>query len=102
MELSGLERSVKGFEVITVSNAAGGIGPTAATAGEATAAFFGPVETSDIRWRADGTAPTAAATGGHLLPAQKTLYVEGTDTIKKILFIKTGGSDATVPVTYYI
>lgn len=98
--LPGLERSVKGFETLTVSNAAGGLGPTAATAGSATAALFGPVETADVRWRADTTAPTAAV--GHLLPVQKTLYIEGTDFINKILFIRTGGVDASVPVTYFI
>ena len=100
MELPGLERSVQGFETLTVDNTAAGIGGTAATVGNATAAFYGPVETADIRWRVDGTAPTASV--GHLLPVQKTLYIEGTDQIKKILFIRTGAVSASVPVTYYI
>lgn len=100
MMLPGLERSVVGFETMTVDNTAAGIGPTAATKTNATAAFFGPVETADVRWRVDGTAPTASV--GHLLPVQKTLYIEGSDLINKILFIRTGGASASVPVTYYI
>ena len=98
MVMPGLERSALGFETLTVSNAAGGLGPTAATSIGATAAFFGPVETADVRWRADGTAPSASV--GHLLPTGKTLYIEG-DAARKVLFIRTGGADASVPVTYY-
>lgn len=100
MMLPGLERNAQGFETLTVDNTAAGIGTTAATAGNATAAFFGPVEAADVRWRVDGTAPSASV--GHLLPAQKTLYIEGTDLIKKIKFIRTDAVNASVPVTYYI
>lgn len=97
-DLPGLERSVKGFETLTVTNSAGG--PTAATAGSATAALFGPVETADVRWRADGTDPTSSV--GHLLPTQQTLYVEGTDLINKIKFIRTGSTNAAIPASYFI
>ena len=99
MTMSGYERRVVGFETIAVSNAAGGIGPisgSAVTSGT-TAAFFGPVETNSIRWRADGTAPSA--TVGHLLQSGQTLYLEG-DAVRKILFIRVS-ADSALPVTYY-
>ena len=104
---------VIGFETLTVGATA--VGPTAASlkaanlqVGElstiapskglsANYAFFGPVETQECRWRDDGTAPTSGV--GHLIPVGSSLEYEG--DLHAIKFIKTGGSDASLPVTYY-
>lgn len=97
MMLPGLELNTFAFEALTVSNTA--VGCTAATSLNATAALFGPVESSDVRWRADGTDPTT--TVGHKLAAASYLYIEGADTLRKIKFIRTAAPDATIPTTYY-
>ena len=96
MTLPGLERSVSGFETLTVGSTA--VGPTAASTINATAAHFGPLETQQVRWRADGAAPTASV--GALLEVGQTLSLEG-DAARKVQFIKTGGSDAALPVHYF-
>jgi hypothetical protein len=92
-----------GFETITVANTA--IGGTLATftptsgalAGEANLALFGPLETAQVRWRDDGTAPTS--TVGHLLEVGQVLEYDG--DVGSISFIRTGGTSGALPVTYY-
>lgn len=89
------------FESITVSSAA--IGFTAATYGNPTTGAAGTsalvtIESNPVRWRADGTDPTASV--GHLLGAGESLEVEGSLDLASIRFIATG-SDATARVTYF-
>ena len=55
------------------------------------------VESNTVRWRADGTDPTAST--GHQLAAGQSLEVWGAD-MNRIEFIRET-SDATVRVTYF-
>jgi hypothetical protein len=109
---------VIGFETLTVAAAAAGPtasaleGPTLAVGATATDtqnafyktkgmganyALFGPLETAQIRWRDDGTAPTAAV--GHLLEVGQVLEYDG--DLNKISFIRTGGTSGSLPATYF-
>lgn len=92
------------FESITVSNVS--IGFTASkilqneTGGfkrHCTKALF-TVETNSIRFRLDGTAPTA--TVGHLMAAGDSFLVTGDTNITNLRLIRQS-ADATVMVTYF-
>ena len=85
----------RGFETITVAGTA--IGATTATAQKANYAVFGPLETAQVRWRDDGTAPTS--TVGHLLEIGQVLTYDG--PILGIKFIRTGGVSGTLPCSYF-
>lgn len=88
------------FETITVSST--GIGFTAATYAPAT----GPqammalitIETNAIRFRSDGTAPTAAI--GHPVSAGSTIEVCGTANVRNFLMIRQS-ADASASVSYF-
>lgn len=91
------------FEALTVADTAVGI--TAAikkpTSGVyvgklAEFAFFGPLETAQIRWRCDGGDPTAAV--GHLLEIGQTITLDNPIAIANFRAIRTGGSSGTLPV----
>lgn len=88
-----------GFETLSVTNTA--VGPTAATyspaGGLSDFAVFGPLETGQIRWRDDGTAPTASV--GHLLEIGSVLEYDG--NLAFLQFIRTGGTSGSLPVSYY-
>lgn len=90
------------FEQITVSNAAGGIGPTAAkyqtTTKKAVMALV-TVVAQPITLRYDAAAPTTSA--GHLLLAADSILICGAKNIANLLMIKTGATDATVSITYF-
>lgn len=96
-----MQKDPKGFEQITVSSAA--IGPTTATLNaittktdlEANCAVF-RCETADVRWRDDGSNPTASV--GYLLKAGEELVYDG--NLRTLKFIRTA-SDATVDAAYY-
>jgi hypothetical protein len=87
------------FETLTVGAAA--IGPTVATiypadGFEATYGLFS-VETNTVRFRMDGTAPTASV--GHPLAADQNLEVHGKENLRNLKFIQVSGG-ATVSCTY--
>jgi hypothetical protein len=87
-----------GFETITVSTTA--IGITAALLTNAKAAFL-TVEGADIRYRIDGTDPTAAVghlvtDGGNLMLTDKTRAA-----LTQLRMIRDDAVDATVSVTVY-
>ena len=95
---------VKGFETLTIDATAAGIGPTLSVYGGGTAptssarfALFGPLELGQVRWRDDGTDPTAAV--GHQMNIGDVLEYDG--PLEKIKFIRTGGTSGSIPVTYY-
>src|SRR5436309_15077995 len=83
------------FEQVTVAGAS--IGFTAATLANAKMATVN-VEGAQIRYRIDGTAPTA--TVGAILEAGDELIVWGSMDIGAIRFIRTGGISATLNVHY--
>ena len=88
------------FESITVAGTA--IGPTAATisptgAPGAVRATL-TLETAQVRYRYDGTAPTA--TEGHLLEVGDVLTLEGHVNISRLLAIRTGGTSGVIKASY--
>ena len=96
------------YEKISVSTTA--IGPTVTTiaqsdgqnpvtARRARAALVTVDATNPVRFRLDGGNPTA--TDGHELLGNDEILIEGVDSVKKMRFIRSGGADATIHVTYY-
>lgn len=90
------------YEAITVSTTAVGftattITPTSASLRPATAAII-TLETADIRYRYDGTNPTA--TEGHAAASGSTIVVRGANNVLRFRMIRSGASDATARVTY--
>lgn len=57
------------------------------------------VETNPVRFRMDGTDPTAAI--GHLLNVGDSLVISGNQNLTKLRFIRQGAADGTVMATYY-
>ena len=82
----------RGYEKLTVSSTALTF---AAIPGNAVYALI-RVETDSIRWRDDGTDPTAA--NGMLLSAGETMTYDGPLSALKMIRVTT---DATVHVSYY-
>ena len=83
------------FETITVSTTA--IGFTAATMTAAAVMAIATVETNTVRYRADGTAPTASV--GHSAVAGSIITVCG-PALSRFKMIRAS-ADAPVQVTYY-
>ncbi len=103
-----------GRETKTVDNTAGGVGLTATVykdkdgggqfKQDARIAFItidGDIETNDIRWTVDGTAPVAGTTG-HLAQAGDVIELKGFGNITKFRAIREGASSGTLQVTYFI
>lgn len=86
---------VVAYESITVSSSS--IGFTVATYGTSIYALA-TLETNPIRYRVDGTAPTASE--GILVPTGSTFEVCGASEMRDFRMIRTG-SDATVKVHFY-
>jgi hypothetical protein len=89
-------------EAITV--AATSLGLTAATwqnptTGSAAKMAVIDCETANVRYRVDGTDPTA--TTGHPLNAGSQMKVWGAADLAVIEFIREGATSATLRVTYY-
>ena len=88
------------YESITVAGTA--IGFTAGTfkpasQPPATRAFL-TLETAQVRYRYDGTDPTA--TEGHILDTTQTLAIEGAQSLLLFRAIRTGGTSGVLKVTY--
>ncbi len=99
------DRAAGGYEAITVSNTSGGIGfskterePVSGLyKGSSAQTVFCTLETAQIRFTLDGTAPTTSV--GHLLEAGQTLTIKNPGDIKNFRAIRTG-SDASLKCTY--
>ena len=101
------------YEAIAVDDTTGGKGFTVASyTGSTTDAGHGSglyprrcklvvvtVEDQNLRWTADGTAPTAAV--GHLAQPYDTIVVEGYDNITAFRAIRATGTNSAIKVTYY-
>lgn len=88
-----------GFEALTVSTAA--VALTGVSGSRPTKVRI-HVLTADVRFRADGTDPTA--TVGTLARAGSTidqLEHDWRQWIENVKFIRTGGADATLEVEYF-
>lgn len=95
------DREAQDYEAITVSNAGAGIGITASKFrhsqyGPCVVAFI-TVETANIRFRLDGTAPTT--TEGHKLTNGQNLTLACESDIRNFLAIRDDAVDATLRVT---
>jgi len=90
-----------GYESLTVSNTAKALTSSKykTSIHTATVAFI-TVEDAQIRYRYDGTNPTASE--GHLANPGDVIKIkiEGYDNIKNFKAIRTGSNDATLRVTY--
>jgi hypothetical protein len=87
---------VSRFEQLTVGAAAVGI--TASTlSGMATCTLR--LETAQIRWRADGTAPTSAV--GTLMEIGDVLTIENILDARAIQFIRTGASSGALDISCF-
>ena len=85
------------YESVTVDATVGGVLLTAATYLRATKAFM-TLESAQIRFTKDGTAPTTSV--GHLLQVGQTVYLENADEIRNFRAIRTGSSSGVLKVTY--
>lgn len=89
------------FETITVSTTAIGftstvISPAGAIGGKSA---FCTVESQPIRWREDGTVPTASV--GHPKVAGTEVSLIGLNNMLKFKAIRSGATDATLSCTYF-
>ena len=89
--------AVYAYESITVAGTA--IGFTAATMDQAVEALV-TVEAGAVRFRADGTDPTAAV--GHVLEVGDVLKVRSQNDLQKIRFIRRDAVSATLRVSFII
>jgi hypothetical protein len=82
-----------GYATAPVGVAAGGLPSIPARAQKA----YITIEANPVRWRDDGTPPTAAE--GHPIAAGGVLEYEG--TLTSLRLIRSGGADADLNVSYY-
>ena len=93
----GIVFSGNDYESVTVADTA--IGCTAAKAARAELAFI-TAETAQMRFRYDGTAPTA--TEGHVLEPGETLTLKGTLNVQNFLAIRTSATSGVLRITYEV
>lgn len=104
LSLTGLSAwSYLGFEQITVTNTAGGIGLTAASinAGSAHPAATRAscrLETAEIRYTIDGT--TVTTTVGTIMSINDIVVLTGNDVLQNFRAIRTGGSSGVLDCNY--
>ena len=87
--------SYDAFETVTISSSS--VALTAATYLNQRFALI-TVETNPVRFRLDGTAPTA--TVGHILNAGDILELSSREQIVSARFIRKDAADATLSVSY--
>jgi hypothetical protein len=85
------------YEALTIDSTAGGVALTAAKYGTCTKAFI-TVETAQIRFTVDGTAPTTTA--GHILNAGDNLDIDSNEDIAAFRAIRTGSTSGVIQCTY--
>lgn len=89
--------SIYAFETLSVTGTASSL--TQATADDSSRATI-TVEVAPVRFRLDGTAPTALV--GHLLDVGDMLVLHSNDEIEKAKFISVDGVTASLSVTYEV
>lgn len=87
------------YEAITVDGTAGGKALTTATVGVNTKAFI-TVETAQIMFTLDGTAPTT--TVGHLLNVGDILKLDTAADLASFRAIRTGATSGVIQCTYSV
>ena len=86
------------LEAITVDNTAGGVALTTSYVDNSSMCFM-TLETGQIRWTIDGTAPTT--TVGHLLEIGQTLTFNSRQQCRGFRAIRTGTTSGALKVTYW-
>lgn len=86
------------FEAITIDDSVGGKSLTSSKYQGASKALI-TVETSQIRFRVDGAAPTAAV--GHIADSDDQITLDSIEEIAKFKAIRTGAISAVINVTYF-
>ena len=89
------------YATLSVTDTAAGLsGASPAITANVTQAII-TLETAQVRWRADGTAPTSSE--GHLLEIADTLAFTGANwqhMLNTIQFIRTGSTSGALKITY--
>ena len=90
---------VKTYESLTVADSSVGLSSsTISPDGQGQIAqCYGRLETAQIRYRWDGTAPTSSE--GLLLEVGDTLTIDGFDVASAIRFIRTGSTSGVLKVS---
>lgn len=88
------------FETITVANTAIGLTNSKFNTSPKQKKAFITSETAQMRYRLDGTAPTA--TVGHILLPMQSLVLEGYTQMLNFQAIRTGSTSGNLQVTYLI
>ena len=89
------EAPVSGYQQLTVDNTSGGV---ALTVPATAMAASGRLETAQIRFTLDGTAPTTAV--GTLLEVGETLALENRGELTGFRAIRTGATSGVLSVEY--
>lgn len=84
-----------GFEVLTVAGSA--VSLTDSLVQKSNYALLGPLETAQVRWRDDGTAPSASV--GVLMDVGVVIEYDG--DLSQIKFIRASATSGSLPVSYY-
>lgn len=87
------------YEALTIDNTVGGIACTTVKVGTCTKAFM-TLETAQIRFTTDGTAPTTSV--GHLLNIGEVLKLDSAEDIAAFRAIRTGATSGSLRCTYSI
>ena len=90
-------RRAVSYEALTISTVA--VALTSLNLVLAHGECSGRLETADVRFRLDGTDPTAAE--GQLLLANEIITIKGLSNLQRIRFIRDAGVDATLRITCY-
>lgn len=86
--------NVVGYESLSVTDTAGGL----TSRPNAARSYVGRVETADIRYRGDGTAPTA---GEGVLLQVGDIFVLNDSEIDRTKFIRKGSTSGVIRGHYY-
>ena len=90
------------YAILAVSTAAVGLTDATPTLPDKAKRAFITAETQAVRWRADGTAPTADE--GHVLAADDSISFTGANyrqLLENIQFIATSAGDGALKITYF-
>jgi len=87
------------YESVTVSSTAVGLPSASTYSSYRLLKAYITVEDAGVRWRIDGTAPTAIE--GHLLNSGDTLSLEDPVSIANFKAIRSTTTDAKLRVTYF-
>ena len=86
------------FEQITVTDTAIGLTASKINSSPKPKKVIITVETAQIRYRMDGTAPTASV--GHLANPMDAIVLEGFSQLQNTKFIRKGATSADIFVSY--